>query len=232
MRKYLVRFSSEMIFFAFFKATLPRADQIPIIGRIRERPSRGCDNLPRAGEALRVPVNILLAPIQWAVDDGAHIISMSLGIAFSKIVTRMVSEKLPQDIAISKTLVSPRANVRLFDELAGLVTAIGAMGRHALLIGAGGNASNRKQGPNYEIGAEMRAAAEGVISVGALALVEKRLRVCLRPRRPAGSAAPSDSHMATAKVELFCGIALGADSACRFASVAASEIGTRHHPSG
>jgi subtilisin family serine protease len=67
--------------------------------------------------------------------------------------------------ATSRALAAYRENVRLFDALADLVKAHGSMNGNAMLVASAGNESRR---PEYEIATAPPAAADGVISVGAL----------------------------------------------------------------
>ncbi|MES9948990.1 MAG: S8 family serine peptidase [Candidatus Thiodiazotropha sp.] len=104
--------------------------------------------------------------IQWAVNEGAHVVSMSLGIDFPGFV-----ERLTQDYgyhvkpATSLALEAYRANINLFSELARFVQAQSVFGNGSIIIAASGNESNR---PEYEIAVAPPAAGTGIIAVGAL----------------------------------------------------------------
>ena len=106
--------------------------------------------------------------IQWAVEQGAHVVSMSLGFDFPGLVDYWVSEGVPTDLATSRALEAYAANTRLFDSLAMLVRARSALFQGTLLVAAAGNESKRHIRPDYELGVAPPAAAEGFISVGAL----------------------------------------------------------------
>ena len=110
----------------------------------------------------------LLQAIVWALTEGAHIITMSLGVDFPGYVRALTEKGMPVELATSKALEGYRNNMRLFDQLAGLVRAAGNINASALLLAAAGNASRRDGTPPYELGVEPPAAAEGIISVGAL----------------------------------------------------------------
>src|SRR5688572_8454508 len=78
--------------------------------------------------------------IEWALDQGAHVISMSLGMDFPGLVAYLIKEKnLPPELATSQALEEYRQNIRLFDQLADYVRSKGAKG--AVLIAAAGNDS-------------------------------------------------------------------------------------------
>lgn len=104
--------------------------------------------------------------ITWALQEGANVISMSLGMDYPSYVQWLRDQHgYPEPAAISIGLEHYRANVRLFESLAKLASAIGAIGRTALIVAAAGNESER---PEYEISVMPPAAADGIISVGAL----------------------------------------------------------------
>lgn len=104
--------------------------------------------------------------IQWAISEGAHVVSMSLGIDFPGFVDFLVNEQgLNINPATSIALEQYRANVNLFTTLAAAVEAQGAFGQGAVIVAASGNESDR---PNFEIAVAPPAAGTGVIAVGAL----------------------------------------------------------------
>lgn len=116
--------------------------------------------------------------ILWAVDQGAHVISLSVGISFSALFQRMVEQEgFPPLLANARSLEAYRANTRLFDRLAGLIDGQAAFGRAGLLIAATGNDSHRELGPQYEVGATPPAIADGVVAVAALEAGPAGLRV-------------------------------------------------------
>lgn len=107
--------------------------------------------------------------IQWAIDQGAMIINMSLGIDFPGYVERLVSAGWPVALATSRALQAYRDNLRLFDALVAMYRRRASISPHAaLLIAAAGNESQRDSNSSYVIDVSPPAAAEGVISVGAL----------------------------------------------------------------
>lgn len=104
--------------------------------------------------------------ILWAVNEGANVISMSLGIDFPGVVDFLVNEQgLDVAPATSLALEAYRANINLFSELANFVEAQGVFGQGTIIVAASGNESNR---PNYEIAVAPPAAGTGIVAVGAL----------------------------------------------------------------
>ena len=106
--------------------------------------------------------------IQWALDQGAHVISMSLGFDFPGNVRRMPDEGWPIELATSTSLEAYRANLRMFDALMQMIKARAAFGPEPVVIAASGNESKTQVNPDFKIAASLPAAAEGVVSVGAL----------------------------------------------------------------
>jgi len=106
--------------------------------------------------------------IQWAVQQGASVISMSIGFDFPGMVTQLTDNGWPADLATSSALEGYRANLRMFDALMQMVQAQAAFSPGTILVAAAGNESKRGIDPNYEIAVSIPAAGQGVVSVGAL----------------------------------------------------------------
>jgi subtilisin family serine protease len=114
--------------------------------------------------------DMIFRGIQWAVNEGARVISMSLGFDFPGLVDDLVNKQsLPVDFATSSALESYRSNLRMFDALMAQVQASAAFGAGTVLVAAAGNESKRDVDPNYEISVSIPAAANDIVSVGALA---------------------------------------------------------------
>ena len=61
--------------------------------------------------------DMIFRGIQWALDGGARVISMSLGFDFPGFVQKLADEGWPVDLATSVALEAYRANLRVFDAL-------------------------------------------------------------------------------------------------------------------
>jgi len=110
--------------------------------------------------------DMIFRGIQWALQQGAQVISMSIGFDF--LVKYLTEQGWPVDLATSAGLEAYRANLRMFDALMQLVRSSEAFSGGAVVVAAAGNESRRDTNPEHEIAVSLPAAAEGVVSVGAL----------------------------------------------------------------
>ena len=111
----------------------------------------------------------IVSAITWAVEQGANVISMSLGIDFPGYVEQLITQRnLPPELATTVALEGYRQNVLLFERLAALIRAREAFGETTLIIAAAGNESRRDEDADFEIACSPPAVSEGLISVAAL----------------------------------------------------------------
>jgi subtilisin family serine protease len=110
----------------------------------------------------------LMQAILWALDRGAHVISMSLALDFPGLVAEWTESGMGVEAATSRALEGYRDNLRLFGALADVVRASGPFGRAALVVAATGNESQREAAAPYTIGVAPPAASEGFVAVAAL----------------------------------------------------------------
>jgi subtilisin family serine protease len=126
-----------------------------LIGKVLDKDGRGTAEMAYQG-------------LLWAAESGANIISMSIGFDVPGIVASLEKSGWPTELAASVALESFRKNLRLFDSVMNLLRARRDFGREVLVIAAAGNASRRQQEERFKIAASLPAAADDVVSVGAL----------------------------------------------------------------
>jgi subtilisin family serine protease len=111
----------------------------------------------------------LLKGMQWALDEGASVISMSLGIDFPGYVAYLVQNQgLPVQQATSMALQEYRSTIQLFGALANFIRVNSDIGRTAIVVAATGNESERGGNPAYTIAIAPPAASDGFIGVAAV----------------------------------------------------------------
>ena len=120
------------------------------------------------GDDGRGDSDMLFRGMQWAVQQGAKVVSMSLGFDFPGLVKRLVDDGWPVDLATSRALEAYRANLRMFDALMSMIDAQVDFTGGTVVVAAAGNESKRQLNPDHEIGVSIPAAADGVLSTGAL----------------------------------------------------------------
>jgi subtilisin family serine protease len=134
--------------------------------------------------------SMITEAIQWALTNGANIISMSLGMDFPGYVQYMQEAGYPADLATSIALEGYRANINLFNTLAALTQNLGEFLQPAIIIAASGNESKRDIDPSYEIAATPPSAAEEILAVGALEQTDSHLTVASFSNTKADICAP------------------------------------------
>jgi subtilisin family serine protease len=112
--------------------------------------------------------SMLFRGIQWAIDNRANVISMSLGFDFPGLVASLIDQNWPADLATSAALESYRGNLRMFDALMGMAQAGAPFDRDPVVIAASGNEARRDIDPRYRIAASLPAAAFNTVSVAAV----------------------------------------------------------------
>ncbi|WP_227285329.1 S8 family serine peptidase [Boseongicola sp. H5] len=112
---------------------------------------------------------MLFDALKWASSNRVRVVSMSLGFDFPGFAERLVAEEgMPVILATSIALEAYRMNLRMFDRIMDLFRAQAAFDGGVVVVAASGNESARETNPDFEVSASVPAAAEGVISVGAV----------------------------------------------------------------
>jgi subtilisin family serine protease len=110
----------------------------------------------------------LMKAMLWALESGAHVMSMSLGLDFPGLVAQWTENGMALEPATSRALEGYRDNLRLFGRLADVIRASGPYGPAALVVAATGNESQREAVVPYTVGVAPPAASEGFVAVAAL----------------------------------------------------------------
>lgn len=115
--------------------------------------------------------------LTWAMEQQADIISMSLGFDFPGMVSRLMAEGWPLDMATSRALEAYGGNLRMFDAIMAVLKAQAAFGVAPLVIAAAGNESRRALKRDYRIATSLPASADDVISVAAVGRADGKFMV-------------------------------------------------------
>ncbi|MEF9999451.1 MAG: S8 family serine peptidase [Comamonas sp.] len=115
--------------------------------------------------------------LTWAMEQQADIISMSLGFDFPGMVSRLMADGWPLDLATSTALEAYGGNLRMFDAIMAVLKAQAAFGVAPLVIAAAGNESRRALKREYRIATSLPASADDVISVAAVGRTDGKFMV-------------------------------------------------------
>jgi subtilisin family serine protease len=127
------------------------------------------------GPGVTTTSQMIAQALQWSMDNGANVISMSLGFDFTGFAAQLQQSGLPPQAATAQALLGFQSNLRLFDALMNTFRAqeegFPDTTKGAVIVGAAGNHSQRKPAagqPSYTVPVEAPSNALSLISVGAL----------------------------------------------------------------
>jgi subtilisin family serine protease len=110
----------------------------------------------------------LFTAINWAIENRAQIISMSLGMDLVGLRDQLQAQGMHPKQATSTAMQVLIDNVRFFDKFGNLLRSGTAFGRSALIVAASGNESDRFGEPPFVLRAAYPAATEDFLSIAAL----------------------------------------------------------------
>ena len=102
----------------------------------------------------------MFSGLQWAVQQGARVVSISIELDFPNFVKKQIDGGTPADVATSHALEAYRANLRMFDALMQMNRSLEPFGNGAVVVGAAGNGSHRDVNPDFEVSVELPAATD------------------------------------------------------------------------
>jgi subtilisin family serine protease len=114
----------------------------------------------------RGTTEMLFQALQWAINEGVDVVSMSIGFDFPGLIEDRVAMRWNLRQAASDALVAYGNNLLLFGKLMEMVRTRSRFNEGTVIIAASGNESDRAR--EIRIATSVPAAADGVVSVGAL----------------------------------------------------------------
>lgn len=143
------------------------------VGGVRIGVARGVTNAI-IGKVLddsgRGSTTAVLKALHWAGQQGANVVSMSLGFDFPGMQQQLQQAGRPPKLATSIALKAYRENLRMFDTLLSFLMQENPTNAGMVVVAASGNESMRKVDPNFVIDTSLPAASSAnIVSVGAAA---------------------------------------------------------------
>jgi subtilisin family serine protease len=112
--------------------------------------------------------DMLIRGLSWAHEQGAHVISMSVGLDFAATVDMRVEQGWRRELAMAAALEAYRANLTLLDRLLGMLRMQEPFTGGAIVVAAAGNDSSRGSDGDYIMSAAPPAGSDRIVSVGSL----------------------------------------------------------------
>ncbi len=118
---------------------------------------------PKGGDS-----DMMIRGVCWAHEQGARVISMSVGFDFAATVGERLAAGWPPALSTSVALEAYRANLRLLDRLLQMVRMHEPGTGGAIMVAAAGNESSRSVDGEFIMSACPPAGSDKIISVGSL----------------------------------------------------------------
>ncbi len=112
--------------------------------------------------------DMLIRGVLWAHEQGAHVISMSVGFDFEMTVEARLEQGWIGELATAVTLEAYRANIRLLDRLLQMLRMQEPYTGGAIMVAAAGNDSSRGTDGEYIMSACPPSGSDKIVSVGSL----------------------------------------------------------------
>lgn len=112
--------------------------------------------------------DMLIRGLSWAHEQGAHVISMSVGFDFAATVKKRVEEGWDGALATAVALEAYSANLRLLDRLLHMLRMQEPFTGGAIIVAAAGNDSRRGADSEHIMTACPPCGSDKIVSVGAL----------------------------------------------------------------
>ncbi|WP_438029176.1 S8 family peptidase [Sorangium sp. So ce233] len=107
----------------------------------------------------------------WAFQEGAQVVSMSLGFDYPGLAAQLRARGMPETAAVSVAIEGYRSNMEMFNAIMAFAGARAPFMGGTTVIAAGGNDSGRSRNPPFEVAVTLPASAKGIVAVGALGRV-------------------------------------------------------------
>jgi subtilisin family serine protease len=112
--------------------------------------------------------DMMIRGVCWAHEEGARVISMSVGFDFAATEEERSAEGWPRQLTNSVTLEAYRANLRLLDRLLQMLRMQEPCTGGAIMVAAAGNDSSRGAAGEFIMSACPPAGSDKIISVGSI----------------------------------------------------------------
>ncbi len=112
--------------------------------------------------------------IEWAVEEGANVISISIGIDFPGLVSSL-RKKMNIELAVSRALEDYRNTINIFETLINSINSRceGQQIDPVIIVAAAGNESRRDYDKDFVLSVSPPATCKGILSVGAVDKTEQ-----------------------------------------------------------
>ena len=112
--------------------------------------------------------DMMIRGVSWAHEQGARVISMSVGFDFAATMEERLADGWPRKLTTAVTLEAYRTNLRLLDRLLQMLRLQEPCTGGAIIVAAAGNDSSRGADGEFIMAAGPPAGSDKIVSVGSL----------------------------------------------------------------